>query len=70
MSSVVANMKVADWQTYMPITGPFTGANNNATAASMFYYVENMGGYKQYPASGSDNQVDVGQRGWLFYFQF
>ncbi len=57
MSSVVADLKVADWQDYMPVTGPFTGANTNATAASMFYYVENNGGYKQYPPAGGTNQV-------------
>jgi len=58
MSSVVANMKVAAWQTYMPITGNFTGANTNATASSVFYYVENGGGYKPYPAAGTNSSIE------------
>ncbi|MBN8649891.1 MAG: fibronectin type III domain-containing protein [Cytophagales bacterium] len=62
MSSSVANMTVAMWQTYMPITGNFTGANTNASVASMFYYVENDGGYKNYPATGGNNTVTF-QRG-------
>lgn len=57
MSSAVADMKVADWQPYMPITGPFTGSSPNSSNPSMFYYVENDGGYKHYPHTGSNNQV-------------
>ncbi|MEQ1586682.1 MAG: T9SS type A sorting domain-containing protein [Cyclobacteriaceae bacterium] len=68
MSSVVANMKVADWQLTMPITGPFTGSNSNSTNPSMFYYVENDGGYKQYPAAGTDNQVTFARgRGYSIF---
>ncbi len=70
MSSVVANMKVAAWQTYMPITGNFTGANTNATASSMFYYVENGDGYKPYPAPLSDNQVEFGKGVGYSIFNF
>lgn len=68
MSSVVANMKVADWQLSMPITGPFDGANTNSTVASTFYYVENDGGYKQYPPSGGNNQVTFAKgRGYSIF---
>jgi predicted esterase len=68
MSSSVANMTVALWQTYMPITGNFTGANTNASVASMFYYVENDGGYKNYPAAGSNNTVTfVRGRGYSIF---
>jgi hypothetical protein len=71
MSSVVANMKVADWQLTMPITGNFTGANNNATSASMFYYVENsVPQYKPYPASGSNNLVTLGKGVGYSIFNF
>jgi fibronectin type 3 domain-containing protein/predicted esterase len=73
MSSVVANMKIASWQPYMPITGNFTGANTNATAASMFYYLENAGAtgdYKPYPAPLSNNQVEFGKGVGYSIFNF
>lgn len=57
MSSAVANMTVANWQVHMLITGPFTGSSPNSTNPSMFYYVENQGGYKNYPHNGSNNTV-------------
>lgn len=58
MSSAVANMTVAMWQqSGMPITGPFTGSSPNSSNPSMFYYVENQGGYKNYPHNGSNNTV-------------
>jgi fibronectin type 3 domain-containing protein len=57
MSSSVANMTVANWQLHMPITGPFTGSSPNSPNPSMFYYVENDGGYKNYPHTGSNNLV-------------
>lgn len=57
MSSAVANMTVANWQLYMPITGNFTGSSPNSPNPSMFYYVENQGGYKNYPHTGTDNSV-------------
>ncbi|MBL7843591.1 MAG: fibronectin type III domain-containing protein [Cyclobacteriaceae bacterium] len=56
MSSAVANMTVANWQLYMPITGNFTGTSGSLTP-SMFYYIENQGGYKNYPHTGSNNSV-------------
>lgn len=62
MSSSVANMTVAMWQTYMPITGPFTGTSSSNTP-SMFYYVEtNNPQYINYPHTGSNNSVTF-QRG-------
>lgn len=73
MASVVENMKVANWQPYMPITGPFTGANTNAVSSSMFYYVENAtatGEYKPYPAPGSNNQVEFGKGVGYSIFNF
>ncbi|MBX2955401.1 MAG: fibronectin type III domain-containing protein [Cyclobacteriaceae bacterium] len=57
MSSAVANMTVANWQVHMPITGPFTGSSPNSPNPSMFYYVENNGGYINYPHNGSNNSV-------------
>ncbi|WKZ60975.1 MAG: hypothetical protein QY309_05695 [Cyclobacteriaceae bacterium] len=57
MSSSVANMTVANWQLHMPITGPFTGSSPNSPNPSMFYYVENDNGYKNYPHTGTDNSV-------------
>ncbi|UYN85821.1 MAG: fibronectin type III domain-containing protein [Cyclobacteriaceae bacterium] len=58
MSSAVANMTVAMWQqSGMPITGPFTGSSPNSPNPSMFYYVENNGGYINYPHTGSNNSV-------------
>ncbi|MBX2966273.1 MAG: fibronectin type III domain-containing protein [Cyclobacteriaceae bacterium] len=57
MSSAVADMTVANWQVHMPITGDFTGSSPNSPNPSMFYYVENDGGYKHYPHTGSNNSV-------------
>lgn len=62
MSSSVANMTVAMWQQYMPITGPFIGTSSSNTP-SMFYYVEtNNPQYINYPHTGSNNSVTF-QRG-------
>ncbi|MBN8577737.1 MAG: fibronectin type III domain-containing protein [Cytophagales bacterium] len=67
MSSSVANMTVALWQQYMPINGPFTGASSSAVP-SAFYYVENDGGYKNFPANGSNNLVTfVRGRGYSIF---
>ncbi len=67
MSSAVANMTVANWQVHMPITGPFIGTSGSQSP-SMFYYVENDGGYKHYPHTGSNNTVTFQQgRGYSIF---
>jgi len=68
MSSVVANITVANWQLSMPITGDFTGNSLGSLTSSMFYYVENDGGYKNYPATLSNNTVTFARgRGYSIF---
>lgn len=55
LSAVVTDVKVADWQNYFPVTGPFTGSSGGSTDVSMF--VSNSTGLSGYPASGGSNQA-------------
>ncbi|GIL23259.1 MAG: hypothetical protein BroJett042_17720 [Bacteroidota bacterium] len=67
MSSPVANLTVAAFQNYIPVTGPFTGANTNATAPSMFSYTE-PAGYSRYPVSSNTEMFEKGRGYSIFNF--
>lgn len=57
LSTPVATVRVADWQTVIPITGNFTGASAGSGATSLFWYNEPVGGYEPFPPSGGTNQA-------------
>jgi hypothetical protein len=59
LSTSVAGVKVADWQNYFPVTGPFTGSSGGGTEVSM--YISNSTGLSGYPASGGTNQALLGR---------
>lgn len=67
MSSPVANLTVAAFQNYIPVTGPFTGANTNATAPSMFSYTE-PAGYSRYPVTSNTEMFEKGRGYSIFNF--
>jgi lysophospholipase L1-like esterase len=56
LSSSLANVKVENWQTYIPVTGNFEGANSGTSNSSLHKYNEAMGGWLPFPANGSSNQ--------------
>lgn len=72
MASPVENLTVAAVQgnqpINMPVTGPFIGANTNATAASMFKYDEPSGGYSAYPDSTNTEMFEKGRGYSIFNF--
>ncbi|WP_375579328.1 GDSL-type esterase/lipase family protein [Marivirga tractuosa] len=62
ISSPVSGVTVEDWQEFFPITGDFSGASTGgglASSASLFYYDEDNGGWKEYPPSGTDNTYPI-----------
>ncbi|MGM0581493.1 MAG: fibronectin type III domain-containing protein [Bacteroidota bacterium] len=73
ISSPVSGVTVADWQEFFPITGNFSGASTGTglgTAASLFYYDEDNGGWKEYPPSGTDNTYPINEgTGYAAYFR-
>jgi chitodextrinase len=70
MGAPVYATRIVDWQATMPITGPFAGANTNASAASLFYWDESQNGWVAYPGVGGSNAapIDVGRGYSLFQF--
>jgi fibronectin type 3 domain-containing protein len=70
MGAPVYATRIVDWQATMPITGPFAGANTNASAASLFYYDEPNGGWISYPGIGGTNTapIELGRGYSLFQF--
>lgn|GEM_PF-980163 len=69
MASPVANLTVAAFQNHIPVTGPFTGANTNATAPSMFYYDETATPvYQRYPVSANTEMFEKGRGYSIFNF--
>jgi fibronectin type 3 domain-containing protein len=68
MSSPVANLTVASFQPYIPVTGAFTGANTNATVASMFYWnaAAETPAYVPYPVTANTEMFEKG-RGYSIY---
>lgn len=67
LASPVAGLRVADLQTYVPVTGSFTG-NNNATVgssnSSMFHYTTT--GWVQYPVANNTETLTAG-RGYAVF---
>ncbi len=61
LSSSVAGIKVADWNTYIPITGAFYGGN-----PSMFYYGSGSTGYVAYPVANDQEPIQTG-RGYAIF---
>lgn len=57
---------VANWITYLPVTGPFTGSKNANTTNSLYYYDNNNGGWVPYPSTTSQEQIEIG-RGYSIY---
>jgi lysophospholipase L1-like esterase len=56
LSSPLENVKVENWQAYIPVTGNFTGASSGTSNPSLYKYNEALGGWLPFPASGSTNQ--------------
>jgi predicted esterase/chitodextrinase len=56
LSTAVNGVTVSKWQTFFPITGPFTGSSGG-TEPSLF--VSNGNALVEYPASGGTNQSPI-----------
>ena len=57
LSSAVAGVTVANWQTYFPITGNFAGASGGSTEPSLFTF--NGTAFTPYPVAGGSNSAPV-----------
>jgi chitodextrinase len=67
VSAPVIGSTVANWNTYLPVTGPFSGSANSNTSYSLFYY-DNENGWVGYPSANSQEQISVGRGYSIFIF--
>ncbi len=68
MGAPVYGTRISDWQTYMVITGQFTGGTG--VNPSLFYYDEPNGGWLDYPGNGGSNTAtfDMGRGYSIFQY--
>lgn len=69
LSTPVYATTVANWDRYLPVTGPFTGSSNGNTTNSLFYYDSDNGGWIGYPSSTSQEIMDLGRGFSIFVFE-